>query len=66
MEYVYAELIRNGSKKLEEIPYEKMEGTLSLLVMSKDISIEDIPYEFKDSVINKLEMEGYRVQESTL
>lgn len=58
MEYVYAELVRNGAKTLERVPKGKIAATSVLLIMSGDKTIDDVPEAYRDKTIELLTAQG--------
>lgn len=59
MEYIYAELVRNGSRTLESVPGTKLAATAALLIMSGDQTMEDVPEKYRDEVAALLDEQGY-------
>ena len=58
MEYVYAELVRNG-REIETVPKSKMVGTCVILIVSGDITYEQVPGGYKTKVKAELKKQGY-------
>jgi hypothetical protein len=58
MEYVYAELVRNG-RTLASVPKSKIVATAVLLITSKDKTIDDVPEKYKKATLDELAAQGY-------
>lgn len=58
MEYVYAELVRNG-RELASVPKSKIVPTATLLIIAKDKDIEDVPEKYKAQTLDELKKQGY-------
>lgn len=59
MEYVYAELIRQGLKAIGQVPKSKIAPTAVLLIISGDLSYEQVPTGYKTEVKQALKAAGY-------
>jgi kynurenine formamidase len=58
MEYIYAELVRNG-RTLASVPKSKIVGTAVILIISKNKTIEDVPEKYKAETLEELAAQGY-------
>ena len=58
MEYVYAELVRNG-RSINTVPKSKMVATCVLLIISGDLTYNQVPSGYKTKVKAALKAEGY-------
>ena len=59
MEYVYAELIRNGSRTIDSIPKSKITKTAVLLIISGDLAYSEVPSAYKAATKAALKAQGY-------
>lgn len=59
MEYVYAELIKNGSKTINEVPKSKITKTAVLLIISSDLAYSEVPAGYKSATKAALKAQGY-------
>lgn len=58
MEYVYAELVRNG-RSINTVPKRKLVATCVLLIISGDLTYDQVPSGYKTKVKTALKAEGY-------
>lgn len=58
MEYVYAELVRNG-RSISTVPKSKLVATCVLLILSGDLTYDQVPTGYKTKVKAALKEQGY-------
>ena len=58
MEFVYAQLVRNG-RSINTVPKSKMAATCVLLIISGDLTYDKVPNGYKAAVKAALKAEGY-------